>query len=165
MKRLQRKTTNGKLFLLLLSISLIVYSCDKNDEGYEKVTAQVSIPDASNRLTVPDTSKVYAVTELDISQPNNAVAYDVYFRFDNPSIINQRIKISHVTFTDLASGTVYYRIPVARGVKKAAFTFIPINTATGDKEFSITLFEDITGSQNYILDENRKTVTVNLIDK
>jgi hypothetical protein len=165
MKRLQQKNPTGRCFLLLLGISLIVYSCDKDHEGYEKVTAQVGIADTSNQLTVPDTSKVYAVAELDISQPNDAVAYDVYFRFNDPSVINQLIKISHATFTDPASGTLYYRIPVARGIKKAAFTFIPINTATGDKEFSITLFEDLTGNQNYLLDEGRKTVTVNLIDK
>lgn len=165
MKRLQQKATQGKVFLLLLSICLLTHACDKKDFGYEKVTAQVSVPDASNSLTVPDTSKVYAVAELAISQPNDAVAYDVYFRFDDPSVINQRIKISHTTYTDVATGTLYYRIPVARGVKKAAFTFIPVNTATGDKTFSITLFGDVSGSQNYSLDESRKKITVNLIDK
>lgn len=165
MKRLQRKARPGRSFLLLFGISLWVISCDKKQAGYEKVTTQVSFPEAFTSLTVPDTSKVYAVAELAISQPNDAVAYDVYFRFDDASVINQYIKISHSTYTDVASGNVYYRIPVARGVKKAAFTFLPINTSAGDKNFSITLHDDLSGNKNYLIEESRKTITINLLDK
>jgi len=163
MKRLLCKAGSFPPFLVILLF--MISSCTEKDQGYEKVIPVIGFQKGLASITVADTSKIYALAELEIDQLNNAFAYDVFFRFDNMTIVNQLFKLSHPTFTDPATGLVYYKAVVSRGIFKSAITFIPINIATGNKTFVIQLAPDLSGKQNYTLKEGQSSITVNFLDK
>lgn len=162
MKRLLCRS--GKLTGLWLMLLISASSCSKNEAGYKKVIADIGFLQSA-AVTVADTAKAYTQLELDISTINSSFAYDVYFTFTEASVVPALVKVTHATYTDPATGIKYYRAPVARGIKKAAVSFQPVNINTGDKTFSITLHDDMSGNNNYELLPGRNTVSVSFLDK
>lgn len=150
------------LFAFGLVVASLFSSCKKAQTGYEPVTPLIGFVSNETVLSVPDTATVYSIVELNISEINRSFGYDVYFTFDDNTVVNNIITINHDGYKDPVTGIQYYKIPVAQGVKKAAFTFIPQENTLGNKTFTVTLVNDPTGTKNYTIDDknNKATITI-----
>lgn len=157
------RTFNNRFKLVLLGV-MAMAACSKNEGGYKKVTSEVGFPTDASSVDVPDNVNSYTYIELDISDINDAFVYDVFFRFEDPAIVGQQLRIAHGTYRDPVTNILYYKIPVARGSKKAALVVIPNNRTSGNLNINVTLEEDMSGNNNYTLKEGKKAFTINYID-
>ncbi|MGC4235824.1 MAG: hypothetical protein QM594_22825 [Niabella sp.] len=164
MKRLLVKTNRTLLLRCGLYLLFGIATACNKEAGYKKVIAEVGFPSNTSSVDIPDNVNAFTNIELDISGINDAVAYDVYFTFDNPAVVGQQIRTGHPTYRDPATGILYYRIIVARGVRKAALALIPNNRSTGNLTFGVTLAEDVSGNNNYTLKQGKQTFNINYID-
>ena len=149
------------LFALGLLMSCFP-SCKKAQTGYEPVTPTIGFVSSEEVLSVSDTSTVYSIVELDISEINKSFGYDVYFKFDDNTVVDNIISIAHDGYKDPITGIQYYKIPVTQGVKKGAFTFIPQENTLGNKTFTVTLVSDPTGTKNYTVDDKNSKATITI---
>ncbi len=163
MKRLLPRCCLSVVQLSLCVLFTILIACNK-EAGYKKIVAEVGFPADVTSVDIPDNVNVLTFTELEISTLNDNTAYDVYFRFEDPTVIGRELRTNHPTYRDPLTNLLYYRIVVARGMKKAALALIPNNRSTGDVAIKVILEEDMSGKDNYILRGNRN-LTVNYIDK
>lgn len=150
------------LFAFGLAVASLFSSCKKAQTGYEPVTPLIGFVSNETVLSVPDTATVYSIVELNISEINRSFGYDVYFTFDDNTVVNNIITINHDGYKDPVTGIQYYKIPVAQGVKKAAFTFIPQENTLGNKTFTVTLINDPTGTKNYTIDDKNSKATITI---
>ena len=150
------------LFAFALVMPSLLSSCKKAQTGYEPVTPLVGFVSKETVLTVPDTATVYSIVELSISEINRSFGYDVYFKFDDNTVVNNIISIDHDGYKDPVTGIQYYKIPIVQGVKKGAFTFIPRENTLGNKTFSVTLVNNPTGTNNYTVDDKNSKATISI---
>ncbi len=159
---INKKQRHLALLFFIVIIGCIFSSCKKAQDGYEPVKPLIGFANGNQSISVPGTSTTYSIVELDISEINKSFGYDVYFTFDDNSVVDDVISIDHDGYTDPVTGIQYYKIPIVQGVKKGAFTFIPREDFTGNKTFTVTLVNEPGGSKNYTIDEKRNTATITI---
>lgn len=153
-----------KIKLVLLGL-LFMTACTKDGGKYKKVVSEVGFPADASSVDIPDNTNAFTYVELDISDINDAIAYDVFFRFEDPGVIGQQLRTAHGQYRHPVTNDLYYKIPVARGANKAAFVVIPNDRTTGDLTIKVILEEDLSGNGNYTLKPGKETFTLNYIDK
>lgn len=153
-----------KFKLVLLGL-LLITACTKDKGKFKKVVSEVGFPADASSVDVPDNTNAFTYIELDISDINDAIVYDVFFRFEDPGVIGQQLRTAHGQYRHPVTNILYYKIPVARGANKAALVVIPNNRTTGDLAIRVMLEEDLSGNGNYSLKPGKESFTINYIDK
>lgn len=147
---LNNKVKMGLAYLIMGFSLLVIVSCEKEELVKEPPKPEVGFIKSS--YTVSKEINALAFLEVNATSYVEPYEYPVYFQVTGSAVKDVDYIISHDQYT-APDGQVYYKIRMARGIRKGAVAIRPLTTSVGGKSVSIKLFPDLEGSR-YVLNNS-----------